>query len=73
MQHKGEDSFIAVENRSLSLLQSFVIRTTKIFPGFTQHAILITILSLILFWMSFTNRNNCFILFLSVAHIGSVQ
>lgn len=32
VQHKGEDSFIAVENRSLSLLQSFVIRTTKIFP-----------------------------------------
>lgn len=55
---KGEGSFIAMENSSLSLLQSYMLRTIKIFHVFTHNASLITVLSLILFWTSCEYRNN---------------
>lgn len=67
VHHKGEDSFIAVENSSLSLLQTYVLRTTKIFHAFTHNASLISVLPLILFWTT-CQCEVIFILFLSLAH-----
>lgn len=58
MHHKGEDSFTAVENSSLSLLQTHMLRTTKIFHVSIHNASLISVLALILFWTSFKYRNN---------------
>lgn len=58
MHHKGEDSFTAVENSSLSFLQTYMLRTTKIFHAFTHNASLINVLSLKLFWTSWKYRNN---------------
>lgn len=58
MLQKGEDSFITVENISLSLLQTYMLRTTKIFHAFTHNASLINVLSFVLFWTSCKYRNN---------------